>query len=172
MSSLLHLGRTLLSGGAIIALSSCATLVNLAINPQGVANQAVTDTIKSISDLSVNDINNTASGDIDRILREHPDAINRAQLTDLKENLGDQTLASKQTPRDDLQRELAAEHDRRIPRRDRRRTDNVVLGPLTQYLEVPYGIKTTPLSHYPQDGLPLPERNYVSLETDVVRFDN
>jgi hypothetical protein len=155
----------------VIALSSCATLINLAINPQGVANQLVNDTVKSISEVNVNDINNAASGDIERILREHPDATNRAQLTDLKENLAGQTLASKQIPRDDLQRERAAEHDRRIPRRDRRRTDNVVLGPLTQYQEVPYGIKTTPLSHYPQDGLPLPERSYVSLETNVLRFD-
>lgn len=155
----------------VLATNSCATIIGLAINPQGVANQALTDTVNSItSDVNVNDIKNAGSGDIERILREHPDAVNRAQLTDLKENLHDSSLRSRQVPRDDLQRERAAEHDRRIPTVDRRRTDNVVIAPLTQYYAVPYGIRTTPRSHYAHDGLALPEKNNASLNLEVVRF--
>lgn len=151
-------------------MSGCATLINLAINPQGVANQAVSDTVRSISDVNVNDLNSAASGDIDRILREHPEAANRAQLTDLKSNLSDSKLTSKQTPKDDLQQERAAEHDRRIPSHWRYRTDNVTIAPLTQYYSVPFGIRTTPRSHYPLDGLALPEPNSAQLDTELVRF--
>ena len=165
------LGRIFLCVACVMAMNGCATMIGLAVNPQGVANQAINDTVNSLTtDVNVNDINSAASGDIDRILREHPDAVNRAQLTDLKENMPDQSLAGKRTPRDDLQRERAAEHDRRIPQRDRRRTDNVVLAPLTQYYAVPYGIRTTPRSHYAHDGLALPEKSSASLDLDVVRF--
>ena len=153
-------------------MNGCATLINLAINPQGVANQAITDTVRSISDVSVSDLNNAASGDIDRILREHPEAANRAQLTDLKSSLSDSKISSKRTPKDDLQQERAAEHDRRLTTHWRYRTDNVKLAPLTQYYSVPYGIRTTPRSHYPQDGLALPESNSAQLDTEVIRFGN
>ena len=153
-----------------LTMNGCATLINLAINPQGVANQAVSDTIRSIADVNVNDLNSAASGDIDRILREHPEAINRAQLTDLKANLNETKLTTKMTPQDDLQRERAAQHDRRLPSLWRHRTDHVTIGPLTQYYAVPYGIRTTPRSHYPQDGLALPEPNSAQLETELVRF--
>ncbi len=167
------LGRVCASIVSVMAMNGCATMIGLAVNPQGVANEAINETVKSItSDVNVNDVNNAASGDIERILREHPDAVNRAQLADLKENMPDQSLASKRTPRDDLQRERAAEHDRRIPTHDRRRTDNVVLAPLTQYYAVPYGIRTTPRSHYAHDGLAQPEKNSASLNLDVVRFGN
>ena len=152
-------------------MNGCATLINLAINPQGVANQAITDTVRSISDVNVNDINSAASGDIDRILREHPEAANRAQLTDLKANMDDAKMTNNRTPKDDLQQERAAEHDRRLPRKWRSRTDKVVIAPLTQYYAVPFGIRTTPRSHYPQDGLALPESNSAQLDTELIRFD-
>lgn len=162
--------RWLLVLFSTLSMNGCATLINLAINPQGVANQVVSDTVRSIADVDVNDLNSAASGDIDRILREHPEAINRAQLTDLKTNLSDSKLTTKRTPQDDLQRERAAEHDRRLPTLWRHRTDNLVIAPLTQYYAVPYGIRTTPRSHYPQDGLALPEPNSAQLDTELFRF--
>lgn len=155
----------------LVTLNGCSTLINLAINPQGVANQAVADTVRSISNVNVNDLNSAASGDIDRLLREHPDAVNRAQLTDLKANMDDSKLANSRIPKDDLQQERAAEHDRRLTLKWRHRTDKVVIGPLTQYYFVPYGIRTTPRSHYPQDGLALPESNSAQLDTELIRFD-
>jgi len=145
-------------------------LLNFAINPQGVANQAVSDVVTSISDVNASDINSAASGDIERILREHPDAVNRAQLIDLKANLDDSRLAAKVIPKDNLQKEYAAQHDRRVIVPWRRRTDQVVIAPLMQYYAVPYGIRTTPRSHYSQDGLALPEPNSAHIDTEVVRF--
>lgn len=151
--------------------SGCATLINLAINPQGVANQALDDTVHSIADVDVNDLTNSANGDIDRILREHPDAVNRAQLSQLKNDMqGSDMAMARRQPRDDLQRERAAEHDRRMQVTWRKRTDSLVVAPLSQYYEVPYGIRTTPLSHYPQDGLGFPEHSAAILETDPIRF--
>lgn len=171
-SSFRHFSKTgLLALVCLPFMSGCATLINLAINPQGVANQAITDTVRSISDVNVNDLNSAASGDIDRILREHPEAANRAQLTDLKANMDDAKMTTIQTPKDDLQQERAAEHDRRLPRTWRHRTDKVVIAPLTQYYAVPYGIRTTPRSHYPQNGLSLPESNSAQLDTELIRFE-
>lgn len=170
MATRLRPGILGLTAMSLLTINGCATLINLAINPQGVANQAISDTVNSITDVNVNDINNAASGDIDRILREHPEAANRAQLTDLKANLSDTTLNKQRGPRDDLQQERAAEHDRRMTQHWRHRTDNLVIGQLTQYYAVPYGIRTTPRSHYPQDGLALPEPNSAQLDTELVRF--
>ncbi len=172
IARLIH-GARLLSVVAICWLSAgCATLINLAINPQGVANQAANDLVSSITDVNVQDLSNASSGDIDRILREHPDAVNKAQLTDLKGNLQSANLLQNRVPPENLQNEYAAQHDRRIATTWRKRTDNVVLAPLTQYYAVPYGIRSTSRSHYPNDGLSLPEQSSATIDLQPVRFKN
>ena len=166
-------GARLLSVVALCWLSAgCATLINLAINPQGVANQAANDFVSSITDVNVQDLSNASSGDIDRILREHPDAVNKAQLTDLRGNLQNANLLQNRVPPEDLQKEYAAQHDRRIATTWRKRTDNVVIAPLTQYYAVPYGIRSTSRSHYPNDGLSLPEQSSATIDLQPVRFKN
>ncbi len=162
--------RLLVVAGLCWLGSGCATLINLAINPQGVANQAANDLLTSITDVNVQDLSNASSGDIDRILREHPDAVNKAQLTDLKGNLQNANLLHNRVPPENLQKEYAAQHDRRIAPTWRKRTDNVVIAPLTQYYAVPYGIRTTARSHYPGDGLPLPEQSSATIDLKPVRF--
>jgi hypothetical protein len=126
-------------GVACLGLSGCfQTLASAILAPESLAVQGASGGLNALTSGSAGDIttlSNTAQ-DLDRIMSEYPDAINRPELSGMRDQLNQQSGAAP-TPvsapvQGSAQAEAAlrAEHDRRVvlTAADQRPADALVLG--------------------------------------------
>lgn len=153
--------------GAVLT-SGCASLIPLALNPSGVANQALADTIDSMTSLDTTAMSGSMTSDIDRILRDHPEAGQTTHLQDIKEDLKTNGQAPKTA--DNPVAEYAAQFDRRSTVPWFRSTNDHLNLDTTAPLFRPYGLRKTDLSHPSNDDLPPARINPPMLSTEEIRF--
>ncbi len=155
--------------GMACLLGGCAEVIPWLINPAGAATATATAAASSITQVDPNTIAAASTGDIDRILRENPDAVNSAELRDLRSDIANQPLAGKAPSRDDVVEEHRIQFDRRAPPFERKVNDKLILRTQEQFHQ-PHGIRATPLSHLSNESLPAPLETQPILDLQPVRF--
>jgi hypothetical protein len=140
----------------------------MALNPTGLANEALADSIDNLTSLDTSAMQGSMSSDIDRILTDHPDASKTTHLNDIREDLKNSGQAPKIS--DNPVAEYQAQFDRRadIPF-FRSGKDRLRLDTSAAYYR-PHGLRRTELSHPSNDDLPPARLNPPVLSTEEVRF--
>jgi hypothetical protein len=155
--------------GMACLLAGCAEVIPWLINPAGAATATATAAASSITQVDPNTIAAASTGDIDRILAENPDAVNAAELRDLRSDMASLPLAGKGPSRDDVVEEYRRQFDRRAPPFERQVEDKLIVRTQEQFQQ-PYGIRATPLSHLSNESLPEPQETQPILDLQPVRF--
>jgi hypothetical protein len=154
---------------ATVFLSGCAAVIPWLVNPTGAATATANSVASSLTNIDTTALANTTSQDLDRILKENPDAINKAELTSLKNEVSNQPQSGKVTPPDDLPEEYQSQFDRRLGDKERTKGDKLVLRTNDQYVR-PRGIRATPRSHFSNEPLPATQEYYPMMDISPVRF--
>ncbi len=157
----------------VLLASSCASLVPLALDPVGTTNRAVSDSVQSVTQPPAGTAGqNNGVNDIDRILRDHPDAENAASLRQLREEMAvKQATVTRARSSDSPKREYQAQHDRRLQvPYFRRSLDRFRLDTASQF-DQPRGVRNTPLSHPSNETLASPLPTVQQLDFTPVRFN-
>ncbi len=151
------------------ALGGCANVIPWVVNPAGAATQTVSDGVQSLMGVNPATIAADPAADINRILRENPDAVNASDLANLRSELVNSRPAGSRPGPDDLVAERRAEHDRRTGWKGRRVSDNLLLATEEQFHQ-PTGLRSTPRSHYDNENLPRPRLSEPTVDLSPIRF--
>lgn len=155
--------------GMACLLNGCAAVIPWLVNPSGAATATAVAAASSITQVDPNDIAAASTGDIDRILRENPDAINSAELRDLRTDMASQQFAGRPPTRDDVVEEHRIQFDRRAKPVERTVHDRLVLKTQEQF-QRPRGMRATPRSHLSNETLGETVEAQPILDIQPVRF--
>lgn len=155
--------------GTACLLGGCAEVIPWLVNPTGAATATATAAASSITQIDPNNIAAASTGDIDRILRENPDAINSAELRDLRTDMANQHFAGRPPTRDDVVEEHRIQFDRRAAPFERQVNDRLVLKTQEQFLR-PRGMRATPRSHLSNETLGETLEAQPVIDVQPVRF--
>jgi hypothetical protein len=156
-------------GLSILLLAGCAQVIPWLVNPTGAATATANSVASSITSVDTTALANTTSQDLDRILKENPDAVNGPELRELRNEVSNQPQTGKVTPPDDLPSEYQSQFDRRVGDKERSKTDKLVLRTNAQYIR-PRGIRATPRSHFSNEPLPATQEQQPLMDMSPVRF--
>ena len=163
--------RLLLLAGAMLIQSGCASVIPWLINPTGAAVATANSVATSLTSVDTAALANTTTQDLDRILKENPDAVNSQELRELRNEVVNQPQLGRVVPQEDLPAEYRAQFNRRIPYPERTRTDRLVMRTNEQYIR-PRGIRSTPRSHFSNEPLPAVQEHQPLMDVSPVRFGN
>ena len=151
--------------------SGCAQVIPWLVNPTGAATATATSVANSLTSVDTTALANSTTQDLDRILKENPDALNGPELRELRNEIALQPHTGKRTPPEDLPAEYRAQFDRRLENTERTRTDHLVVRTNEQYIR-PRGIRATPRSHLSNEPLPAVHEPQPLMDITPVRFGN
>ena len=141
------------------------------INPTGAATATANSVATSLTSIDTTALANTTTQDLDRILKENPDAVNTSDLRDLRNEVANQPQTGKVAPPEDLPAEYQAQFDRRAQDKQRTTTDLLQVRTNEQYVR-PRGIRTTPRSHLSNEPLPATLEHQPLMDISPIRFGN
>lgn len=141
--------KTYLLGAAIFCQYGCLDrLLQATMAPQTVVAESINNMAGSLAEMEGN--NQQAVTDIDRILSQHPDAVNRQQLMEMRQQLAGQRNSGG-VPVGKTVAESVTRRDTMLGRGvSQRKTDTLRL--LPQISQGKFGIKQGPMSTIPPSG--------------------
>ena len=158
--------------GMITALlSGCTQVIPWLINPTGAATATANSVATSLTSIDTNSLANSTARDLDRILQENPNAVNGAELRELRNEVAQQSQIGIVTSSDDLPTEYKAQFDRRAVDKERKKKDLLVVRTNEQYLR-PRGIRATPRSHLSNEPLPATQEHQPLMDISPIRCGN
>lgn len=142
-------------------------MLGAALDPVGTAVATADQSLNSLAQTDTNQLANSSTGDLDRILAENPEASNVEELKTLRGELARQP-GVKATRRDDPLTEYRTQHDRRRNRYERIYSDSTILAPLPPLDDVPVGM-SDPEIDYPH-GVDAPREEGPAYIMDTLQF--
>lgn len=158
-------------GMMAVFLPGCAQVIPWLVNPTGAATGTANSVVSSLTSVDTTALANTTTQDLDRILKENPDAVNGSELRRLRNEVSNQPQTGKVAPPEDLQAEYQAQFDRRAADKERTKTDLLLVRTNEQYIR-PRGIRATPRSHFSNEALPAIQEHQPLMDISPVRFGN